>query len=340
MSRKRITAPKTTLKRAADDFKKIHGIGSVIETRLHDVGICTYRQLARLSAEAIAFLIPSLSVHQVTKQDWIGQAHKLTPVKTKSPHKKKKNIKTSRQHYENFTVEFLLDEKNKIHRMRAVHVQSGDVNTWATWNTGRLIDFLAWHSGTHLSYVKTAHPSITKTKPVFNQVEKPGQPVEVGEKASPPALKIIPIKDLETDTPYYKLLRTPASTTVTRQIHLLKWDTLLASTNQSLHSIPHDQPFDVRLVLDLANMHLNDILQLHSTVTLSAKKLGNGHQHALQKSETIVAYADTITLTVPSMVLSEGLYRLNACLTIIPMGTSAGKDIMKAFFPGGLFQIY
>ena len=340
MSRKLITAPKTTSKRVADDFKTIHGIGPVIETRLHEAGICTYRQLARLSAEAIAFLIPSLSIRQVTKQDWVGQARKMAPTKSRSPHKKKNNIQTSYQHYENFTVEFLLDEKNKIHRVRTVHVQSGDVNTWATWNTGRLIDFLAWHSGTHLSYIKTAHPSIAKVKPVFNPVEKPRQSVEDIAKEFPPAITIISANDLQTNIPHRKLSQTLASTSVIRQINLLKWDTLLANTNQPLHSISHDRYFDVRLVLDLANMHLKGILQLHSTLTLFAKRLGDEHQHAIQKSEAIIAYEDTITLTVTGMALSEGLYRLDACLILIPMGPSAVEESMRASFHGGLFQIY
>lgn len=63
-----------------DDLKLIHGISPAVERRLHGVGIYTFAQLAALSPADIAASVAGLSgltAESITKQDWIGQAHKL-----------------------------------------------------------------------------------------------------------------------------------------------------------------------------------------------------------------------------------------------------------------------
>jgi hypothetical protein len=47
-----------------------------------------------------------------------------------------------RQRYATFTLEFLLDEESQTRRTRVVHIQSGNEQTWAGWQEGRLINFL------------------------------------------------------------------------------------------------------------------------------------------------------------------------------------------------------
>jgi hypothetical protein len=64
-----------------DDLKLINGIGKAVEDRLHDHGIYTFAQLVALSPADIAAAVAGLaglSAERIMKQDWIGQARKLT----------------------------------------------------------------------------------------------------------------------------------------------------------------------------------------------------------------------------------------------------------------------
>ena len=151
MARKTPGSPTAGSPPVTDDFSLIKGIGPVLSRRLHDAGICTYDQLASLSPAQLAEKVGGLSAGQIAKQDWTGQADKLAPKKTSSrPPPKETPKRTLHQHYENFTIEFLLDEKKTMRRTRVVHIQSGDADTWAGWEADQLIDFLARHSGTRL----------------------------------------------------------------------------------------------------------------------------------------------------------------------------------------------
>ncbi|MGQ9927991.1 MAG: hypothetical protein ACUVS4_14105 [Chloroflexaceae bacterium] len=63
-----------------DDFTRITGIGPVIKRQLHAAGIRTFQQLAAIAPEEIVRLakdLPLLSVEQIIRQDWPGQAHRL-----------------------------------------------------------------------------------------------------------------------------------------------------------------------------------------------------------------------------------------------------------------------
>ncbi|MGZ3627946.1 MAG: hypothetical protein ACXWPS_03050 [Ktedonobacteraceae bacterium] len=64
-----------------DDLKLINGIGPAVQRRLHGVGIYTYAQLASLSPADIAAAVADLaglSAVRITKQDWTGQARRLS----------------------------------------------------------------------------------------------------------------------------------------------------------------------------------------------------------------------------------------------------------------------
>jgi small subunit ribosomal protein S2 len=61
-----------------DDFKKINGIGPVLEGKLHDLGIISYRQIADMTADDIERLETELNIKgRVDREDWAGQARAL-----------------------------------------------------------------------------------------------------------------------------------------------------------------------------------------------------------------------------------------------------------------------
>ena len=63
---------------AADDLKKISGVGPKLEERLNGLGIYHYSQIAAFTPENVAWVDGYLSFKgRITRDDWIGQAGML-----------------------------------------------------------------------------------------------------------------------------------------------------------------------------------------------------------------------------------------------------------------------
>jgi len=130
----------------ADDFKRIQGIGPVIEAHLHDAGIRTYAQLAMLTPEDIVRLaenLPLLSVERIARQDWPGQARLLAAQLAAAEAGEAEDAPELRQRYATFTVELLLDKISQIRRTSVMHIQDGEESSWAGWDPARLMGFFA-----------------------------------------------------------------------------------------------------------------------------------------------------------------------------------------------------
>jgi hypothetical protein len=122
---------------------------------------------------------------------------------------------------------------------------------------------------------------------------------------------------------------------------LLAWKTLLNHTIQSSRNLPHDQAFDINLTVDLTNAALTEIPQLDFNLCLYAKRLGDGNRQVISEAKGTIPYANIIDLTISNASLAQGLYRLEAFLTLIPTGFSLlAESSVRASFPGGLFQVY
>jgi NADH-quinone oxidoreductase subunit E len=68
----------------ADDLKAISGIGPKLEKVLNELGVWTYPQIAAWTREEIAWVDDYLSFKgRIGRDDWIGQAVKLSGNKTK-----------------------------------------------------------------------------------------------------------------------------------------------------------------------------------------------------------------------------------------------------------------
>lgn len=63
---------------AADDLKRINGIGPGIERSLNELGIWHFRQIAALDLENVAWLDRRLPVRgRIERQEWVAQAQAL-----------------------------------------------------------------------------------------------------------------------------------------------------------------------------------------------------------------------------------------------------------------------
>jgi hypothetical protein len=135
--------PKSTpADQPGDDFRKIAGIGAVIERRLHEAGIFTYQDLAARSPEQIAASladVAGLSSARIASQDWTGEARQLAgPLAPPLPSEPS-------QHYASFHIELLLDVDNSVRRTKVHHHQSDTDDTWPGWDEDRLLAFLRDH---------------------------------------------------------------------------------------------------------------------------------------------------------------------------------------------------
>ena len=122
---------------SGDDFRKIDGIGRILERRLWDAGILTYSDLGQRTPEEIAAILPStagISAERIASQDWTGRARELAehPPEASVP----------RQHYAAFHVEFLLESDNSVRGTRVHHHQTDVREAWAGWDEEKLLTFL------------------------------------------------------------------------------------------------------------------------------------------------------------------------------------------------------
>jgi predicted flap endonuclease-1-like 5' DNA nuclease len=61
-----------------DDLQQIAGIADVLEEKLNELGISTYRQIMELDSAAIAEISRKLGLDdRVVQDDWVGQARRL-----------------------------------------------------------------------------------------------------------------------------------------------------------------------------------------------------------------------------------------------------------------------
>jgi hypothetical protein len=122
-----------------DDFKRIHGIGRAVELRLHQAGVRSYAQLAALPDVEISEKA-RIALPKITEQDWRGQAAELAGQSSAAASETTPSV--DNQHYEAFTVEFLLNDENEVRRTRVVHVRSSQEAKWPGWAAKELLDFM------------------------------------------------------------------------------------------------------------------------------------------------------------------------------------------------------
>jgi hypothetical protein len=132
-----------------DNFKRIQGIGPVIESQLYRAGVRTYAQLASLTAEQIAELVenlPLLSVERIARQDWPGQARALAMETALIESGDEARVLDTHSLYATFTIELLLDADGQVRRTRVTHIQHGEEENWGGWDEDYLLRFFAEHA--------------------------------------------------------------------------------------------------------------------------------------------------------------------------------------------------
>jgi hypothetical protein len=271
----------------ADDFKRIRGIGRTVELRLHRAGVRSYAELAALPEAEIAGKA-HVALQKVTDQDWRGQAAELTEQPSAVEPERSDTPSEDHQHYEVFTVEFLLDDDNEARRTRVVHVRSSQEASWPGWATKELLDFMTQHG---------APP----TRP------------ETGVPAGT-AVAHEPVRPLAAT-----LARAPRP-------RVRKLETLPLGATKPQWLLPANQPFTIRVTLDLPGLEAAGEQPAEYVVSVAAKPVDGSPRQAIGEARgRLGALAD---LKVQSAGLRPGLYRLEGAVEL----GAASRDLPR-FMP-------
>ncbi|HSM55080.1 MAG TPA: hypothetical protein VK879_02905 [Candidatus Sulfomarinibacteraceae bacterium] len=279
---------------ARDDFKLITGIGPAIERRLHEAGIVTFSQLAGLTDEAIAGQLQGLagmSPERVKEQEWLRQAQELaqlSPLVEDAP----QEMAANGQHYATFTVELLMEETNEVRRTRVVHVQDRDTDTWAGWDSKRLMQFIEQQAALTI---------------VAQEAEE--------EEAAP----------------------RPETTALSGDLKLRELQVTSADRPEGTRLMNREQPFDVRLVLDMESVETPPAGELHYSAQVYAKGLRDGRRHLLGQVDGETPAAESLVIQVPARAsqMTAGAYRLEAD---IALRAPTGRELLTSV-PGILVQL-
>ena len=320
-----------------DDFSRINGIGPVLSRRLLDAGICTYSQLASLSPAQLAEKVGGLSARQIAKQDWAGQAGKLAPKRTRSRSLQKDAPKrTLHQHYENFTIEFLLDEKKTMRRTRVVHIQSGDADTWAGWEADQLFDFLTRHTGTRLPGKKTEKKeSLPVPVPPSGNIQPEPAPTIVRFAEPMTQLSAIPEASQTGYETIPLVLTSPGSAGFAGTLSLQDFCIMPIGTSTTAHSLRQDQPCQARITFDLTAVVIPSDLPLQYKATIIFKQLG-GASYLVAEENNPIKRSECVTLSFACTTPPPGLYRPEAFVKLFSSETVPG---LMASLKGELIQV-
>jgi hypothetical protein len=338
MARKLSGIPSAGSPPVTDDFSLVKGIGPVLSRRLLEAGICTYSQLASLSPAQLSEKVGGISARQIAKQDWTGQAHKLAPKRTRSmsPHKEAPK-QALHQHYENFTIEFLLDEKKAMRRTRVVHIQSGDADTWAGWEGDQLLDFLARHTGTRLPGKKLEKKaSLPAPIPPPSNISPEPAPTKVN--IVEPRTQIPNLQEALHTGPEFvpPVLQAPKNTGFAGTLHLQDFCILPFGSSSPARSIREDQSCQARITLDLNSVVAPSDAPLQYDVTITFKQLG-GVSYLVGEENNPIERSGCVTLNFFFTSPPPGLYRPEIFAKLFSDETLPG---LMASLKGELIQVF
>jgi hypothetical protein len=241
------------------------------------------------------------------------------------------------QHYVNFTIEFLLDEKNRIRCTRVVHVQSGDADTWAGWGADQLFDFLARHAGVHIPATRFEIPENSVVRRHLLGISDSG-PSLIEVKSSAPLPPLLDIRETtQSSTSVIKpVLQSPVNTNFAGILRLQDFKVLPIGSDAPVLSLRQSQPYHVWLTLDFTNVVVPNNIPLSYKATINFKQLG-GASCLVAEEICTIQLSDCVTLDIICASPPPGTYRPDAFVRLFSDETDLG---LMASLKGDLIQVF
>jgi hypothetical protein len=272
---------------SGDDFRKIDGIGRILERRLWDAGILTYNDLGQRTPEEIAAILPStagISAERIASQDWTGQARELAehPPEASVP----------RQHYAAFYVEFLLESDNSVRGTRVHHHQTDARESWAGWDEEKLLTFLRDRIPLPATATPAADTPAAATPGADTPADAPAPEPAAADQSPAPVPGWLPSWSLAIEE--------------LAPIH----------DGRPSHTLPSDEPRLVRLTMriDPAGTPIHDSFDFAATI--AARRFAGHDRLPLGTTHGTVRASDPVSVEVTGPALPADLYRLVATVDI------------------------
>jgi hypothetical protein len=285
----------SSTERSGDDFRKIDGIGRVLERRLWDAGILTYGDLGQCTPEEIAAILSptaGMSAERIASQNWVGQAREFAEPAPRAS--------VPRQHYAAFHVEFLLESDNSVRGTRVHHHQTDAREAWAGWDEERLLTFLRERIPLPAAATPTDAPGL---EPTETQTDEPTQTQtrdqEPASVEPPPAGQPSgPVPD-----------RVPPLSLSIEELAPIR-------EGQRSHHLSSNEPSSVRLTMRInpIGAPINDTFDFSATVV--ARRFAGHDRLPLGATHGTVRVRAPVSVEMTGPALPADLYRLVATVEI------------------------
>ncbi|HEY3311652.1 MAG TPA: helix-hairpin-helix domain-containing protein [Anaerolineales bacterium] len=289
-----------------DDLKQIHGIGPVMEERLHGAGIFTFAQIADMSAGKLARIfnhIPGMTAERIIEKGWIKQAKELA--EEQSHHDAIKPADDG-QYSAVFSVDLLFDNQNHVRRTHVIHAQSREETNWAGWDQDKLVNFIIKKAGIKPALLQS------ETHIIFPE------PTEVNLEPEKKSVAFEFLGDLQ----------------------LPEFEIRPESGQSERWNMDAGIPMIAEMELDLSRTKIPTGIPIRYEAYIYAKSLSTGTLQVIGKGQGILRSSNTIPLQVNCLALGQGTYRLDAFITISPDNASmAPRASLMAVTEGRIFSV-
>jgi len=305
--------------RSGDDFRKIDGIGRVLEQRLWDAGIFTYNDLARRTPEEIAAVLAPMA--GVSPERIASQARELAgpPSEESIPH----------QHYAAFHIEFLLESDNSIRRTKIHKHQTDARDAWPGWDEERLLSFLRdWIpllAAATPADAADVEPAQTRTDEAAET--RKDEPAETQTRDQGPATVEPAPADQQSAPIPGRLPSLSLGIEEFAPIH----------DGQRSYTLSTNEPNSVRLTMRInpIGTPIHDTLDFSATIV--ARTFGGNDRSPLGTIHGTVRVSDPFSAEVPVPALPADLYRLVVTVDIYPADHSAEEPPLHQMRASGDF---
>jgi hypothetical protein len=311
-----------------DDLQRIDGIGQGIANRLYKAGVYTFADLAGLSLDQlISYVgkIGGLSAERIAREDWIGQARALAEAEEAALLKEDvvqpealetfddSEIAGIRRRNATFTTKLVLNEDHEVNYTRVVHLESMAEDAWVGWQGDRLNDFFVRYANLRLDPAAIVEPAAMVEAAELAPVDRAPE-LEAPQTSLPPANGLsgeLRLDDLEISNP---------GTAGARSI------------------ISAGQPIEVVLAVDCSEVVAPGDIALGYLAAVYAKSLAGGSRQTLGEARGALVPTGRVLVALQGMAPPQGIYRLEAMVTLETTAPSLGSDLV-AFLEGGLLQV-
>ena len=317
-----LSNPSVMIPPGADDLTLIRGINTKVANRLYNAGILTFAKLAAMSADEISARIGAqsgTSAETINRRDWIGQARDLasepelgSKPESESPQELRNSATTESDGLSraDFAVRLQLNAGNSVIQTHVMHMQSGGEEMWDGWVEERLLSFFIQRSSLALAEPAVSAPATDAGAQRAMTAANPAQAFQL-----------------------------QASKTISSH----KLEVMTSDSNLNSKLLRHNQPFKVRLSLDLAREGISTTSgasPLAYTATVYAKNFSGKYKQMIGELCGAIRPAEDITLDVGGLTLPQGAYRLGASVIINLTCEEPGRGSnYTAYLEGGILQV-